>query len=171
MFDWRMKFSCFNCGPNKLPLEHRVKAFQEICKAEKQDEKSATSTFKSLIPAAERLWPRHENNKAVWIELCEGLRDRRKGKFLTEKQPFLECAFSYLCFLDESNEVEKNFVVLQEAEYKKRERHCSMQSLSDILRICIGIPESIDMLVTRVARENGTCEFAPKTLIQKAQDI
>ena len=113
----------------------------------------------------------HESNKGVWIELCEGLRAKRGGQFITEKTLVLECAFSYLCFLDESNEVEKNFVVLQEAEYKKRERHCSMQSLSDILRICIGIPESIDMLVTRVARENGTCEFAPKTLIQKAQDI
>ena len=73
--------------------------------------------------------------------------------------------------LGESNEVEKNFVVLQETEYKKRERHCSMQALSDILRICTEVPESIDMLVTRAVRGDGSSEFSPKKLIQKAQEI
>ena len=55
--------------------------------------------------------------------------------------------------------------------YRKRERHLGIYALSDILRICMEVPHSLDNLVSKVQRSNGIVDFKAKALVWQAMQL
>ena len=171
-YHWRHKFSCFNSSERRLPDEIRIRAFEDICKYEgNQQYHAGRAIFKSFLPTAKRLHGELGCNKQVWLAIQESCRTRQGGPFLEEKQPFLGPTWSYLGLLDESNEVERNFAVLCDQEYKKRERHLGILALSDVLRVAIEIPQTLSDLCTKVTKPNGHVSWVGKDVIKRAQYI
>ena len=170
-YEWRHKFSCFDVGPFKLPEAIRVQAFSDIAKNAGQDVPRAAAIFKSFMPTAERLWKRHEDSRFVWTELVESCRVRAEGPFQDDKMPFVETTLDYIGLLPESSDVERNFSVLTDQEYKKRERHLGLHALADVLRVAIEVPEGLDRLCTRIKRSSGVWDYQGKDLIYRAQEL
>ena len=168
-WEWRSKFASFECGPKKLPEEMRCRIFREIAESAGRGAEQACRIFKAFLPTGERLWNRFEDSRCVWRELLENCRTRRSGPFMEEKVPFVEPTLDFIGLLADTGDVERNFAVLCDQEYKKRERNLDIHALADVLRIAIEVPEGLDALVDRVKRESGVVDYVGKPLILRAQ--
>lgn len=77
---------------------------------------------------------------------------------------------TFISMLDCTSDVERTFASLQFLEMKRRERHCSPQSLTDQLMVYQEVPHEIDALVVRepaTAKDSTRLAAGEKALVTK----
>ena len=148
---WRVKFGAFQNGAGRLPDSLRLKYVGELAMKEGLDKKKAQELFEQYLPVMSQLFSEHGNDRRVYEELLEVLRDTGVGQshqWPKTTQDLVELCLTYLVILDGTSDVERCFKTVQTIE-QKRYRHLSETAMKDALQIALEVPRNSHALVIK----------------------
>ena len=155
-YAWRARFRAFDNSATKLAMEVRLDHFEAIAKKEGLCPRQARSQFYDILKDGEasRLFQQYACEERVWIILVERQRIASGStRFRPDRMVAVVVIVVFLCIEYKTGPIERIFSRLSMLETRHRERHLSLFSLRDSLKIAVQLPHEIHLYVMQVSKQ------------------